>query len=177
MLKRAAVVRQAVALDRCNEHADRMERSKNLSDTDDCQAPGAFSGYGLHWDLLEDMTDEVSEVFGRELAPTYDYSRIYIPGNDLKRHRDRPSCECSVTLNLRNIGSPWGFFWEDGSFVMEPGDLVAYRGCEVEHWREANPSSYVYQVFLHYVDVNGPNAGHANEYMSEKYREGRWLDF
>jgi hypothetical protein len=34
-----------------------------------------------------------------------------------------------------------------------------YRGCEVEHWREefrAPQGSYHVQVFLHYVDANGP---------------------
>jgi hypothetical protein len=44
---------------------------------------------------------------------------------------------------------------------METGDLVIYRGCEVEHWREefiAPEGSYHIQVFLHYVDANGPYA-------------------
>ena len=42
---------------------------------------------------------------------------------------------------------------------MEPGDGVIYRGCEVEHWREAfnaPEGAWQTQVFLHYVDKNGP---------------------
>ena len=42
---------------------------------------------------------------------------------------------------------------------LEPGDGVIYRGCEVEHWREAFDAptgSWQTQVFLHYVDKNGP---------------------
>ena len=41
---------------------------------------------------------------------------------------------------------------------MEPGDGVIYRGCEVEHWREAfnaPEGAWQTQVFLHYVDKNG----------------------
>jgi hypothetical protein len=40
----------------------------------------------------------------------------------------------------------------------EPGDMVVYRGIEIEHWREpfdAEEGSYQVQVFLHYVDANG----------------------
>jgi hypothetical protein len=57
----------------------------------------------------------------------------------------------------------------DGKFVtsnnpgvevnMVPGDVVIYRGCDVEHWREpfaANEGSYHVQAFFHYIDKNGP---------------------
>ena len=32
------------------------------------------------------------------LIPTYSYARIYKNGDELKRHKDRPSCEISTTL-------------------------------------------------------------------------------
>jgi hypothetical protein len=162
---KASVVKDFLDLDTCKIHADRMDDEKVVSNRDDPQAPNSYARYGLHWDLLEDCCDLVSDIFGYEVLPTYDYSRIYVPGNDLKRHSDRPSCESSITLNLRNIGEPWEFHWEGGSHAMSPGEAVAYRGCEVEHWREINSSSRIYQVFLHYVDANGPNADRANEYM------------
>ena len=37
---------------------------------------------------------------GLELLPTYSYARIYKKGDILKRHKDRPSCEISATINL-----------------------------------------------------------------------------
>lgn len=165
MFENTAVLRNWIDLDTCNIHADRMDEYKHAADTTDSQAYGAYSRYGLHWDLLEEMLPAVEEIFGIPLAPTYDYSRIYIPGNDLKVHTDRPSCEYSVTVNLRNIGPTWEFFWDGGSCVMNPGDCVAYLGPKIRHWREVNPSSYVYQVFLHYVDPEGEHADMANEYM------------
>ena len=35
-----------------------------------------------------------------ELVPTYSYHRLYTTGTELKRHKDRPSCEISTTLCL-----------------------------------------------------------------------------
>ena len=49
---------------------------------------------------------------------------------------------------------------------MDPGDLVIYRGCEIEHWREvfeAPKDSFHVQFFCHYVDANGPYAEWEND--------------
>ena len=38
---------------------------------------------------------------GLDLCPTYSYARLYKKdGDELKRHKDRPSCEISTTINL-----------------------------------------------------------------------------
>ena len=34
--------------------------------------------------------------------------------------------------------------------LLAPGDMLIYRGCELEHWREAFKGEYCVQVFLHY---------------------------
>lgn len=42
---------------------------------------------------------------------------------------------------------------------MKVGDAVLYRGCEVHHWRKKyKEGQWQAQVFLHYVDANGPHA-------------------
>ncbi len=38
---------------------------------------------------------------------------------------------------------------------LEQGDLIVYRGCELEHWREPYQGTQLSQVFLHYNDVDG----------------------
>ena len=44
-------------------------------------------------------------------------------------------------------------------FVLEPGDAVVYKGCEVVHWRgESVDTEVTAQFMLHYVDQNGPYA-------------------
>ena len=35
---------------------------------------------------------------------------------------------------------------------MEPGDMLIYRGCDLEHWREEFKGNVCDQVFLHYSD-------------------------
>jgi hypothetical protein len=108
------------------------------------------------------------------LIPTYSYARIYEKGSILKRHKDRPSCEISTTLNLG--GDAWPIFIDPtGSnnvideyknimkpnapagikVDLEPGDMLVYSGCELEHWREEFTGNICAQVFLHYNHVNG----------------------
>ena len=66
--------------------------------------------------LLGRMTDEVSKVAGKKLKPTYAYCRIY-----LKSHKDHPSCEYSVTLNLSQT-HPWIIFMCKRGVTQKPGD-------------------------------------------------------
>ena len=41
---------------------------------------------------------------------------------------------------------------------LEPGDAVLYRGMVLEHWRDPYEGVRAAQVFLHYVDQDGPHA-------------------
>ena len=82
----------------------------------DPQVPGSAAHYGLPVcnTLLGLLCSKVSEAAGLELRPTYSYCRVYREGNDLKPHKDRPSCEYSVTLNLSALlttgaGTMWEF--------------------------------------------------------------------
>ena len=38
---------------------------------------------------------------------------------------------------------------------MKPGDMIIYRGCELEHWREPLWGNNHAQVFLHYNEKGG----------------------
>jgi hypothetical protein len=40
--------------------------------------------------------------------------------------------------------------------VLEPGDLVIYKGCDLEHWRNKFEGHICVQVFLFYNDIEGP---------------------
>jgi hypothetical protein len=100
---------------------------------------------------------------GLNLYPAYSYYRVYRPGANLVKHVDRPSCEISTTVTLefdyQGANYDWPIFVGGAKCSMKPGDLVIYRGCEVEHWREvftAPEGSYHIQFFCHYVDTNGP---------------------
>ena len=143
---------------------------------DDPQVPGAYSIYGdfVMETLLMKVLPVMKEKTGMDLIPTYSYARVYQTGSELKRHKDRPSCEISTTLNLG--GDPWPIFIDPtGSnnvideyknihkpgappgveITLEPGDMLMYSGCELEHWRKPFQGKLCGQVFLHYNHANG----------------------
>ena len=132
----------------------------------DTQIPNTYSHYAdpVMETLLVKMLPVMKEQTGLDLIPTYSYARAYKKGDELKRHKDRPSCEISTTINLG--GDPWPIFIEpsgetgkEGTKVLlEVGDMLVYSGCELEHWREPFDGQVCGQVFLHYNHVNGPFA-------------------
>ena len=132
----------------------------------DTQIPNTYSHYAdpVMETLLVKMLPVMKQNTGLDLIPTYSYARAYKKGDELKRHKDRPSCEISTTLNLG--GDPWPIFIEpsgetgkEGTKVLlEVGDMLVYSGCELEHWREPFDGNICGQVFLHYNHVNGPFA-------------------
>ena len=115
-----------------------------------------FSNFPACNILLGEMLPEVSRATGKKLVPTYSYARIYLKGADLKPHKDRPSCEYSVTVNLSQT-HPWPVFMGKKSIIQKPGDGVVYKGCEIEHSRKEFDGDEYVQVFLHYVDSEGPH--------------------
>lgn len=130
---------------------------------DQCPLSEAVHGHPVFDSLLEQLLPSMQEITGKRLYPTYAYARMYAPGEALAVHTDREACEYSLTLALGNEGKPWPIFMakpgeEGASVTMQPGGAVAYRGCDILHWREVFEGEWQAQVFLHYVDADGPNA-------------------
>ena len=50
--------------------------------------------------LLLKCQPGMEKATGLKLYPAYTYARIYKKGDELKRHKDRFSCEISTTMNL-----------------------------------------------------------------------------
>ena len=124
----------------------------------DLQIPNTYSCYGdpVMETLLVKVLPKMQEETGLQLIPTYSYARAYKKGDELKKHKDRPSCEISTTINLG--GDPWPIFIEGTKVLLEVGDMLVYSGCDLEHWREPFDGNICGQVFLHYNHVNGPFA-------------------
>ena len=151
----------------------------------DPQIPETYSHYSdiVMETLLEDLRSLMEKETGLVLLPTYSYCRIYKNGDILKRHKDRQACSVSTTMNLG--GDPWPIFINPNSeegytqgektgvhqvqdyvpsnnpgvkVELEPGDMLIYSGCELEHWREPFEGNNTGQVFLHYNNKSEPNA-------------------
>ena len=103
----------------------------------------------------------MEKTTGLKLYPAYTYARIYKKGDELKRHKDRFSCEISTTMNLG--GDDWPIYLETSEqknikVNLKPGDMLVYRGCDLEHWRKKFTGKECVQVFLHYNNKKTPGA-------------------
>jgi hypothetical protein len=134
----------------------------------DGQVEHGYAAYGLIQSetLMQMLLPFAEEKSGYRLFPTYSYGRVYVTGAELTRHKDRPSCEISLSVMISQTGDrPWPLFFETKSgeargLELQPGDLVMYRGMELTHWREPFQGETQLQLFLHYVRQDGPHAEH-----------------
>ena len=125
----------------------------------DAQIPETYSHYAdiVMETLLQKVKPVMEEQSEVKLTETYSYARIYKKGDELKRHTDRYSCEISTTMHLG--GDEWSIFLEpDIKIDLQKGDMLMYRGCDLDHWREPFKGKDCGQVFLHYNDASGKNA-------------------
>ena len=132
----------------------------------DEQVPETYSHYAdiAMETLLEKLKPLMEKESGLKLNETYSYARIYKKGDELKRHKDRYSCEVSTTLNIG--GDEWPIYLEPSGeegkegikVILNQGDMLVYKGCDVEHWREKFEGKNCGQVFLHYNDVSDEKA-------------------
>lgn len=126
---------------------------------------------------------------GLDLSPTYTYSRIYSKNDKLRVHIDRPACEISITMpvfisderassifiskfKVKNTDGTIRRTKEEmlqmGEYLridLFPGDVLIYKGCERYHWREELESEILVQVFMHYIQTNGP---HSNQIYDKR---------
>lgn len=130
----------------------------------DEQCPLSKAKYDYRWflELLVEKTPHISNILNEPVLPTYSYARIYNNGEILNKHKDRPACECSVTLHLGSDGTPWPIWFtkpngETVSYELKPGQAIIYLGCQSEHWRDTFTGQNYGQVFLHYVRSRGEN--------------------
>ena len=171
------IIKQAISKDLASFVANYFSMQKQVYDT--CRAQRYISPYeniiGHYEDTNEQIPNTYSqysnmametlmlkcqpkmeEATGLKLYPAYTYARIYKKGDELKRHKDRFSCEISTTMNLG--GDDWTIYLEPSGEIgkkgikvdLKPGDMLVYSGCELEHWREKFKGKDCVQVFLHY---------------------------
>lgn len=153
-----------------------------LYDVEEPQVPGSFArtSFPQYQQLYYEIKKKVEDILELKLYPTYYFDRFYFAGQELKRHTDRPACEISVSLQINtNAKEPWDLWFtnysgKNGSVSMNNGDACIYKGTDLPHWRlplktkynkyqqwfrkirKVDDDTYHHQLFLHYVDANGP---------------------
>jgi predicted 2-oxoglutarate/Fe(II)-dependent dioxygenase YbiX len=186
--KKYVLLKDFLDKESCKSLSNEMQRMVDVGlTTKDSQCPlsDAVHGAPVFDALLEQLAPVFSSVAGKRLYPTYAYARLYRPGEVLRVHRDRPSCEISATLTLGFEGDSWPIYMADDAkddpegiladceyedavegskvknvseIMLDVGDAVLYKGMEVWHWRKKYEGKWLAQVFLHYVDADGPNS-------------------
>ena len=183
--KKYTVIRQAISKDLASFVANYFMMQKQVYDTcknaryispfeniighyegQDEQIPHTYSQYSniAMETLMLKCQPEMEKVTGLKLYPAYTYARIYKKGDELKRHKDRFSCEISTTMNL--AGDDWPIYLEPSGETgkkgikvdLKPGDMLVYSGCELEHWRNKFRGKECIQAFLHYNNRKTPGA-------------------
>ena len=184
--KKYTIIRQAISKDLALFIANYFSMKKQVLDTcaqaryfspfenilgqyeeADGQIPHTYSHYAdiAMETLMLKCQPQMEKATGLKLYPAYTYARIYKKGDELKRHKDRFSCEISTTMNLggddwpiylspnENVGAPDGKKITAASNAkgikvdLKPGDMLVYSGCELEHWREKFKGKECVQVF------------------------------
>lgn len=178
--------------------------ARNNMLTMDPQCPKSIGTYGdpIQAEMMLKYQEKLENVVRLKLNPTYTFARIYKPKEILSYHSDRPSCQISLTTTLdfdTYDDKPWPIWVESDDkksqksniliqdtnqieekrgfqYLLYPGDILVYKGCELKHWREMFVGVSQTQVFMHYVDANGPYGeeykydGRASLGSSEKVR-------
>lgn len=163
--KKYVVLKDVLDQDYCAlavDHLFKLFNNNEMMKDEQCPLSDSIYGDAFFDNLLEKLTPFFSEISGKKLYPTYSYARIYRKGDELKIHRDRPSCEFSATINLNFKDQNWPIFFSKENtninsvkLVLNVGDAIFYKGCELYHWREQFKGEWCCQVFFHYVDSEG----------------------
>ena len=99
-----------------------------------------------YWLLKNNITHEANIFIG-------DFKDRQVP-NSYAKYADR----FMETLLIKTIPVMEKKQKLSSSFLLKPGDMIIYSGCELEHWREPFKGNLCGQVFLHYNHANGPFA-------------------
>ena len=176
-------ITEAISKDTCAQLTEFLKEStENNAAIKDEQCPNSFSVYdhSVLDQVLEECLPRMEQETGKKLFPTYAYARFYLEGEELSCHTDRESCEYSATITLGHDGEVWPLWIADPGedtdlgikgqdekifrvknqtkLDIAIGDGVIYKGYDAPHWREVLKDGWQTQIFLHYVDQNGPYA-------------------
>ena len=143
-------------------------------DNDECKT--YFTGNDpIGISIIDRLTPIVSKTLGKEILPSYTYTRVYEGGTRLIPHRDKNACEVSMSITIYNDPDNKkieNFYIsrerdETKGYKIEisTGDGLLFFGAEeldgFYHWRDKTDSNYLMQIFLHWVYKDGNNTSEA----------------
>lgn len=110
--------------------------------------------------VLKELTPIIKQKTGFDnLAIENSYARLYLNGSDLKKHKDRPGLDVTLSVcTFSDIGIAWPLYVEDDAGKIHaietaPGDGALILGTKYNHWRDKlniPEGSKVIQSFYHW---------------------------
>lgn len=140
--------------------------------TSECSAsrltPGSYNYYSdlLTETILKLSKNKFEEYTQSSLLPSYSYTRLYVKGNRLVKHKDRKEAQISATMcvDISDQEYPSTIYMSktnedtDGiPLILNPGDICLYDGSKMWHWRDRIKNDWMLQCFFHYFDADTEN--------------------
>lgn len=117
----------------------------------DIQVPDALTIHPHMFPSITKKYESIRPPTNLKLKPTNWYGRMYLKGNELKRHYDGVHCDHSMTITIGYSHENWPIFISGDAYDIPIGYGAYYRGCFMEHWREPLETDWHIQFFFHYV--------------------------
>lgn len=110
--------------------------------------------YPMFLQLLGQLTDEATSIFGVPVKPTATYVSMYDEDRSIcPIHVDKPYCQFTIDVCL-NTKEVWPLFIDGEPYELSPGDAVCYSGTGHPHYRnQIAPGNFCDMVFFHYVQI------------------------
>lgn len=118
--------------------------------------------------MLEKLTPKIGETIGCEVWPSLSFYYVYHHGNRLQPHIDRSSCQWVASLCIgadpafKTSTESWPLILknQDESIKvnLQYGDILLFKGHEIEHWREPFTGQWFVSAIFAFVEKEGPYA-------------------
>ena len=118
--------------------------------------------------LLMNLQSSVEKCTGMKLWPTLSFYYTYTKGNLLRKHKDRDCCEVVACLCLgmdeqyAKEQKSWAIYVQNDSVEtavhLNPGDMVIFKGNQMDHWREQFQGEWFVSAIFAYVAKDGEYA-------------------
>lgn len=157
-LKKYIYIKNVLSKDERNLLFNYAKLKNKINKSDFCKYTNlgetAIYGDPIVESLLESKKQFFEKHCNLELNESYSYWRLNKKFSSLSKHKDRPGCEITVSVNVE-ADCEWPLFIDGQRILINPGDGVLYFGAKQEHWREEYDGDYSLNIFFHYVNKNG----------------------
>lgn len=122
--------------------------------------------------ILLQLQPIISKITSCDLHPAFSFLRVYKKGDALHKHVDRNASEFAVTMTIAKPGEEvWPIYVKSQEkeieVLLDPGDVLLYKGREMVHWRHQLEMAYWIQAMFFYVDSQGPFKDHLFDKRNE----------